>query len=199
VSSAAIVPVRGFHQAKHRLSGSLDASQRRQLARELATGVLRALSAMSTFVVTDDDEVAAVAEDHHATVVADPGGGLNAAVTAGLDAARDGRHHHLIVAHADLPFPAGLATFGSDHPQDRVVAVSDRRGDGTNVLAIPAWVGVRVAYGPGSLRRHLAEAQRLGIPAETIAGSPLGWDVDLPEDLATPPEWGPPSWAMSLK
>lgn len=197
VSDAAIVPVRGFDDAKQRLAMILNPEERRHLAWSLADGVLAALGDLPTYVVTDDPEVADLARQHQATVLADPGDGLSPAVAAAQFAAAADGHERLMVTHADLPFPGELPSLLVDHSPDHVVLVPDRRDDGTNVLVLPAALRFRVAYGPGSFRRHLAEARRLGAVTQVAAVAQLGWDVDLPEDLATPPAWGPPAWTTS--
>jgi 2-phospho-L-lactate guanylyltransferase (CobY/MobA/RfbA family) len=65
-----------------------------------------------------------------------------------------------------------------------VTIVPDRRDDGTNVLALPVGSGFRFAYGPGSSRRHAAEARRVGLPVRVVREPRRGWDVDVPDDLA---------------
>jgi 2-phospho-L-lactate guanylyltransferase (CobY/MobA/RfbA family) len=69
---------------------------------------------------------------------------------------------------------------------DGVTLVPDRRDDGTNVACVPVDVGFRFSYGGGSFRRHAAEARRLGLPLRIVRDPVLGWDVDLPADLAHP-------------
>ena len=68
-----------------------------------------------------------------------------------------------------------------------VTLVPDRRDDGTNVAVVPTDVAFTFAYGPGSFRRHAAEAERLSLML-TIVREPdaLGWDIDLPDDLDHP-------------
>ena len=67
---------------------------------------------------------------------------------------------------------------------DGVTIVPDRRGDGTNVLALPTAAPFVFAYGTGSARRHQAEAERLGLPVRVVPDDALGWDIDTPDDLA---------------
>jgi 2-phospho-L-lactate guanylyltransferase len=58
------------------------------------------------------------------------------------------------------------------------------RDDGTNVVSLPAGSPFRFGYGPGSFRRHAAEARRLGLAVRVVRDPELAFDVDLPEDLA---------------
>ncbi len=89
----------------------------------------------------------------------------------------------MIVAHADLPHAVDLAWVADF---DGVTLVPDRHDDGTNVACVPTGAGFTFAYGPGSFARHRAEAERLGLPLRVEREPHLGWDVDLPDDLATP-------------
>lgn len=179
--AAVVVPIKGFGAAKGRLAEVLDAPARAELARRMATQVLAAAAPLPVFVVTDDDEVAEFARAAGADVVADPGGGLNGAVHAGVDHVTAAGFDEVVVAHADLPRAAGLAALTG--AGDACTLVPDRRDDGTNVLVVPTGVGFTFAYGPGSFARHVREAERVGLAVRAVRDSRLGWDVDVPEDL----------------
>ncbi len=194
MSLAAIVPVRSFRGAKQRLATHLGDADREHLARELTIGVLIALADLPTYVVTGDAEVAQLAATHGVTTVEDPASGLDAAVDAAADVARSAGYRRLLVAHSDLPFPAGLRDVAAEQQPGEVLLVPDRHDDGTNVIVMPATPGFRTSYGPGSFRRHLREAHRRGLRPHVVRHDLLGWDVDVPEDLDTPPTWGIPSW-----
>jgi len=181
VGAAVLVPVKAFAAAKGRLADALGVEERVALARRMATKVLEAAAPLPVTVVTDDPAVAALARALGAEVLADPGGGLNGAVTAGVAHLAAAGFDEVVVAHADLPFAAGLAALTG--AVDACTLVPDRREDGTNVLVVPARSGFRFAYGPGSFARHVAEAERLGLAVRAVRDSRLSWDVDLPEDL----------------
>lgn len=192
-SAAVVVPVKAFTEAKVRLASALDPGERADLARHMAEIVLLAADPLPAVVVCDDDEVRAWAERSGATVVWCPGRGLNGAVADGVAALRADGIAHAIVAHADLPLATRLDWL-AEFPG--VSLVPDRRFDGTNVLALPTAVDFTFAYGGGSFGRHRAEAVRLGLPARIVQDPHLGWDVDLPADLAYPgarSAWGGPA------
>ena len=84
---------------------------------------------------------------------------------------------------------AGLAALAVAEPTE-VVLVPDRRGDGTNVMSIPTGAGMTFHYGPGSFDAHRAAAARCDLAVRVLDSGPLGWDVDEPDDLDPPPEWG---------
>jgi 2-phospho-L-lactate guanylyltransferase len=145
--------------------------------------VLAAALELPVFVVCDDDEVAAFATDHGAQVLWRPGLGLNGAVADGVATLGGAGYDRVLVAHADLPLAvdiAWLARLGG------LTLVPDRHDDGTNVIALPATLGFRFAYGPGSFRHHVAEARRHGTGVRVWREPSLGLDVDLPRDLAEP-------------
>jgi len=178
--AAVLVPVKAFAQAKLRLEGVLSAAERSDLARRMATHVLGATAPLPVAVVCDDLDVAAWAEATGAEVVWCPGTGLNGAVTRGVAVLADRGFTEVVVAHGDLPGARGF-----DHLTGAggVTAVPDRRGDGTNVLCVPADAGFGFSYGAGSFHRHCAEAHRLGLGLRIRHDPDLNWDVDLPEDL----------------
>jgi 2-phospho-L-lactate/phosphoenolpyruvate guanylyltransferase len=178
-----VVPVKAFTQAKVRLASALAPDERAALARHMAEIVLLAAEPLPVVVVCDDDEVRAWAERSGARPVWCPGRGLNGAVADGVAALRADGVATAIVAHADLPLATRLDWL-AEFPG--VTLVPDRRFDGTNALAVPTVAGFRFSYGAGSFGRHRAEAVRLDLPARIVHDPNLGWDVDLPADLAYP-------------
>lgn len=182
-AAAVVVPVKDFSKAKVRLAGELDAAQRAELARDMATIVVRAAAPLPVVVVCDDAVVREWAEDQGAEVIWTPGLGLNGAVQAGVaELARRGVPK-AVVAHSDLPL---ATTFDWVPATDGLTLVPDRRLDGTNVLALPTRAGFRFAYGAGSFQRHRSEGLRLGLEVRVVRDARLGWDVDHPGDLALP-------------
>ena len=184
-SVAVLVPVKAFGEAKLRLAPALDERERADLARSMAANVVRAATPLPVWVVCDDDDVATWARRSGATVIWRPGRGLNGAVADGVDHLAARGHDQVIVAHGDLPHAVDLAWVAEF---EGVTLVPDRHDDGTNVACVPTGSGFGFAYGAGSFARHRAEAERLGLALRIEREPRLGWDVDLPADLATP-EW----------
>ncbi len=179
--AAVLIPIKSFDVAKGRLAGALDLSQRAELARRMAAGVIAACHDLPTWVVCDDHAVAHLAVGNGANVLWRPSRGLNRAVTDGVEFLTTEGYERVVVSHADLPLARDLTWVAASGPG--VTIVPDRRNDGTNVMAIPTGVGFEFAYGVGSADLHEAEAVRLGIECRRIPNDELGWDVDLPEDL----------------
>jgi 2-phospho-L-lactate guanylyltransferase len=181
-----LVPVKSFGKAKERLAAVLDAEARVGLVKELAARVLRAADPLPVAVVCDDEQVALFAESHGARVLWTPGLGLSGAVARGVEMLAEWGAEIVTVAHGDLPLACNLPSAGRDLAEGggtEVTLVPDRRFDGTNVATIPAAVGFRFSYGPGSFRRHREEAARLGLPCRVLHDFRLASDVDVPEDL----------------
>jgi 2-phospho-L-lactate guanylyltransferase len=174
-----LLPIKSFDAAKNRLSSVLDARERSQLARELASRVVRAAHDLPVVIVCDDDVVAAWGKAVGATVLRQVGSGLNGAVTEGVESVRD-EFDEVIVAHADLPRATDLRVVRGFAG---ITIVPDRHRDGTNVICLPTARRFRFAYGPGSFDRHCAEAARIGVALRVLADDALGWDVDTPDDL----------------
>jgi 2-phospho-L-lactate/phosphoenolpyruvate guanylyltransferase len=64
--------------------------------------------------------------------------------------------------------------------------VPDRRGDGTNVIALPTDMPFQFAYGAGSFQRHLRSAVAAGLSVRVRRDPLLAIDIDTPSDLAHP-------------
>ena len=181
-----VIPIRAFAVGKARLAATLEAAPRAELALRMADQVLRAARPLPVVVVSSAPEVRDWAAALEVPVLDDPGD-LDAAATAGIAWCAERGLARAIVAHADLPrAPAGgLVRFGEDGNRPIVTAVPCHRDDGTPVLAVPVPAGFELAYGPGSFRRHLARARAAGLAVRVVRDPDLGFDVDLPADLAT--------------
>ena len=176
-----LIPVKAFPLAKLRLAAALSAEQRIALARAMAERVVRACGSLPVAVVCDDTEVADWARNLGALVVWAPERGLNHAVQDGVAHLAQLGVARVTVAHGDLPLAEDLAWVSDWHG---VTLVPDRREDGTTVIGVPTECGFVFSYGPGSYRRHVSEAERLGVDLRVVRSPALSWDVDLPADLA---------------
>lgn len=192
VETAVLVPIKAFAAAKRRLEGALSTDQRDRLARWTAERVLVAAGELPTYVVCDDETVALWAAARGATVLREVGRGLNAAVDHAVRCITEAGHRHVVVVHGDLPRPAPLGRFSSPAT---ITLVPDRHDDGTNLMSFPLDTPIAAAYGPGSFRRHLAEAMATGTTTTVIHDPLMALDLDHPHDLRHPlvkevlPEW----------
>jgi len=190
-TTALLVPVKAFAQAKQRLAPALDPANREALARAMAATVLAAAGDLRAVVVCDDEAVRAWAETEGAEAIWTPGLGLNGAVEAGVAHLARRGVERVVVAHADLPLATDITWLADG---DGVTLVPDRHGDGTNVACVPAASGFAFAYGAGSFTAHRAEATRLGLLVRMVPDAALSWDVDVPADLEVPAALHPPPY-----
>ena len=183
-NAGVVIPIRAFTLGKARLAETLDAQERAELAQRMADRVLRAADGLATVVVSSAPEVCAWARSHAVAVVDDPGG-LDRAATAGVEWCALRGLARAVVAHADLPLApeGGLRRYAEDSTRPIVTIVPCHRGDGTPVLSVPVATTFPFAYGPGSFRRHVQIARRLGLAVRVVRDPDLGFDVDVPADL----------------
>lgn len=185
VRAGVVIPIRAFAVGKARLSETLDDLPRAQLAESMADQVVAAAGPLPIVIVSSADDVRAWAARHRLNVLDDPGG-LDRAAAAGVRWWADHGKHRAVIAHADLPrAPIGsLARFAADGDRPIVTLVPCHRDDGTPVLSLPVGSSFSLAYGPGSFRRHAAAGRAAGLAVRVVRDAALGFDVDLPADLA---------------
>lgn len=176
-----VLPVKGGPGAKSRLGGGWDG-----IALALALDCLDAVVDCpprvvgDVVVVTSDTEVAAAVALTRARSVADPGGGLDAAVGAGLAALDADRPRAVLLADLPSLHPSDLVSALAAAVQHPSALVPDAHGDGTVLLTWRAGPVRPTRFGPGSAAAHAADgAHRLDLDLPRLRG-----DVDTPADLA---------------
>jgi 2-phospho-L-lactate guanylyltransferase len=182
LTCGAVIPIRAFALGKARLADSLGTVERATLARRWADQVVNAAAPMPVLIVSSDGEVREWATGLGLELVDDPGT-LDGAAAAGRDVLRAAGYRRVVVAHADLPRAHDLVRLARDGSQPVVAIVPCHRDDGTPVLSVPAAADFHFAYGPGSFRRHAAEARRLRLGVRVVRDRDLAFDVDVPDDL----------------
>ncbi|HEV2993843.1 MAG TPA: hypothetical protein VG012_05470 [Acidimicrobiia bacterium] len=178
-----VLPIRSFLLGKARLAPELGDEARAALGRRLADRVAGAAALYPMVVVTSAPEVRAWAVDRHCAVLDDPGS-LDAAAALGYQRMGAAGVDRVLVVHGDLARARSFERLAADGVRPVVALVPCHRDDGTNVLSLPVGTDFRFGYGPGSFRRHAAEARRLGLAVRVVRDPELAFDVDLPEDLA---------------
>jgi 2-phospho-L-lactate/phosphoenolpyruvate guanylyltransferase len=177
-----VIPVRAFALGKARLAAQLDDTARVELARRLADRVAAAAGELPTVVVSSAPEVRDWARSRGVDVIDDPGS-LDEAAAAGRAWVEARGRARAVIAHADLPLARTLSPLARDAGRPIVAAVPCHRDDGTTVLSVPVAARFGFAYGPGSFRRHAAEARHLALGFRVIRDAELAFDVDVPDDL----------------
>jgi 2-phospho-L-lactate guanylyltransferase len=193
VSVALIIPVKATVGAKQRLSSRLGPEQRRLLALAMAGDMLRtatrAVLPARVVVVTGDDDVAVLATRHGVAVVRDRGAGQSAAVRLGVAWALERGHNGVATVAADCPL-ADLADLralvaAAGRPGRYLRCVPDSAGTGTNAAALRPIDCDVWSFGPASLARHAAAAERNDLRFSVLDLPTLRPDCDRPEDLDT--------------
>lgn len=165
-----VVPVKHAHRAKSRLLPPQPLT-RPDLARAVAHDTLAAAAGAvgggALLVVTSDPAAGTAARALGAGVEPDPGGGLDAAVRAGVDRCRtESPGHHVAVLLGDLPaltpeeLTEALAACAA-HPR---AVVPDRHGTGSALLTAAPGVPLEPRFGHGSADRHASDAALLALP-----------------------------------
>ncbi|GAA4401026.1 hypothetical protein GCM10023168_10230 [Fodinibacter luteus] len=182
---AVVVPVKGGPLAKSRLR--LPRPSRAALADAFARDTVAALAAgmpgAPVLVVSADPGVAGWVTRAGHLPVPDPGGGLDAAVAAGVAAARGvgaGRAAVVLGDHPALRPGEVRAALGAAAAHTACV-VPDAEDDGTALLTLPTTPPVRTAFGPGSAVAH----ERLGHTRLLLDLPGLRVDVDDAASLAS--------------
>ena len=193
-----VVPIRALGGGKRRLSPVLDENEREALVIGLLRRTLAVLAACrgvaAVHVVSPDPAVAAIARAGGAHPLSQATSGLNEGIAAARAAAQALGATALLVIPGDLPLleaevlealtdaaDAAIAA-GSGHAVV-VIAPADAR-TGTNALLLSPPDAIEPGFGPGSLERHLREAEAAGASTQLVVDPALGFDLDTPADLA---------------
>jgi 2-phospho-L-lactate/phosphoenolpyruvate guanylyltransferase len=187
-----LIPCKNLDVGKSRLSECLGPAERHEFCKRLLTQTVErtvALAAPANIrVVTADPEAAAMARQYSVETLADPGGGLNAALKDARAAILETESvSALLVLPIDLPLATpGVISEFINCAGDIVIA-PDEGGTGTNLLLLrsPALKAFRFAYGPNSFAAHAAWAQADGLRIEAVRDGRLAFDVDGPAQYAT--------------
>ena len=175
--------------SKSRLSPALSAEQRRAFAESLLRGVIQTVARAglvgSCMVVSSDEDFLKTAGGLGARPVREGGDfGVNAAVQAGMDAARGAGE--FLVLPSDLPLLGVADVRALLRLRGRglnVVMSPSRSFDGTNALLFPRSPAFPLSFDADSFWNHLAGAARLRLPVGICARGGITFDVDSPADL----------------
>jgi len=188
----AIIPVKEFDGAKHRLSGLLSPRERRVLAETMLTDMLDAVAGCrrlaGVVIVTLEPSAAALGERIGARILTE---GAREGHTGSVNAGR-----HLLAGEGR----GGIITMPGDIPAtrageiDAVLAahlaapsftISPAHDDlGSNAVVCSPPESVPLRFGDNSYVPHLDAARRQGIEPTVIRQPGIAMDIDHPIDLA---------------
>jgi 2-phospho-L-lactate guanylyltransferase len=181
-----VIPAKTTSTAKGRLAGALSAYDRNRLAaRMLRTAIDAASEAVGAGRVAIVGWAPADI-DAAILVIAEPSGGLNAALDHARQVLAAEGATRIVSLAADLPQVIAADVLAlTELPPSCAGIAPDRHGTGTNALSLPLPAAMNFAYhyGPGSCERHLAEAARIGLAMRRIERGALARDIDEPADL----------------
>jgi 2-phospho-L-lactate/phosphoenolpyruvate guanylyltransferase len=191
---AALMPVKGFRNAKQRLSPLLTSAARELLAETMFRDVLRqvriARGLVGTFVVTGDEKVAAIASAAGAEIIgeAEENGETAAVDFARLELKSAGCEAVLIipgdmplVRAADIEQVLAQVPEGAMAPFALLVPSHDRLGTNALLLAPPDVIKLRFGY--DSFSFHMSQVMAQGLPSRYIENEHIALDIDDPMDL----------------
>jgi 2-phospho-L-lactate/phosphoenolpyruvate guanylyltransferase len=191
---AALLPVKGFRNAKQRLSPLLTSAAREQLAETMFRDVLGqvriARGLVATFVVTGDEKVAAIAAAAGAEIIreAEEKGETTAVDFARLELKSAGYEAVLIipgdmplVRAADIEHVLAQVPEGATAPFALLVPSHDRLGTNALLLAPPDVIKLRFGY--DSFTFHMTQVKAQGLPIHTIENEHIALDIDEPKDF----------------
>ena len=137
-------------------------------------------------MVSGDRVAQRIGQGYGATVVEDDERGHNSAAKKGIAAALEDGIERALLVPGDCPLmdPKELEEL-LVHPagERSALIVPDRHGTGTNALLLAPPDVLAPSFGPDSRRRHMADADAAGVPAEVVEVPCLALDVDTPDDL----------------
>jgi 2-phospho-L-lactate/phosphoenolpyruvate guanylyltransferase len=190
----ALLPVKGFRNAKQRLSLLLSAAEREMVAeamfRDVLEQVVRARGLAGTYVVTGDDRVADIALSLGAKIVREPAeNGETAAVDFARNRLKEAGHEAVLIIPGDMPLVRAediervLAQVpeGAAAPFALLVPSHDRMGTNALLLSPPDIIELRFGY--DSFSYHMKQVSAQGLPIRFIENDRIALDIDEPKDL----------------
>ena len=191
---AALIPVKGFSNAKQRLGGLLSRAGREVLAEAMFRDVLRqvvsARGLEATFVVTGDEYVATIASTEGAEVIRESSEqGETSAVDFARARLKNAGWEAVLIIPGDLPLVRAAdiemvlaqVPAGARAPFALLIPSHDRLGTNALFLAPPDLIQLRFGYNSFSFHMNQLTTHRL--PARFYENERIALDIDEPKDL----------------
>ncbi|MBA3274151.1 MAG: 2-phospho-L-lactate guanylyltransferase [Chloroflexia bacterium] len=193
--TSVVIPIRGLHGGKSRLSTLLNPSERAMLIASMATGVIDAVKesevAESILVVSREPDLfhhlGASTRDVTLLLQSDQSIGLNQAIDLGRRAALERDAERMLILSADMPLLTARAVskFLRQDATTDVVLGTDGAGLGTNALVLQGRTVISrftFHFGVDSRRLHREEAGRIGASYRERCTREIALDLDTPDD-----------------
>jgi len=190
----ALMPVKGFRNAKQRLAPMLSAMAREALAETMFRDVLNQVRSArgldGTFVVTGNDKVAAIASAAGAEVIReDVENGETGAVDFARNELKNAGHEAVLILPGDMPLVRAadieqvLAQVPSDASVPFALLVPSHDRLGTNALLLAPPDVIKLRFGYDSFTFHTSQVSAQGLPIRFIENQHIALDIDEPKDL----------------
>ncbi|MBI2986798.1 MAG: 2-phospho-L-lactate guanylyltransferase [Deltaproteobacteria bacterium] len=192
---AALIPAKGFTNAKQRLSPLLGVVERELLAEAMLRDVLgqvvltRGLDGV--YVVTEDSKVSEIASFLGIHVIREESErGETEAVVFALSKISQVGIHSVLVIPGDIPLVRSsdielLLEQISGHDRDIPFALLTPSHDrmGTNALLLSPPGVIKLRFGYDSFSYHLGQVEAAGLPPRVLENEMIALDIDEPKDL----------------
>jgi 2-phospho-L-lactate guanylyltransferase len=191
---AALIPMKGFGNAKQRLAPLLGGAARAILAETMFRDVLRqvriARGLCGVFVVTGDDKVAATVAAAGAEVIRETAeNGETGAVDFARQELKRAGWEAVLILPGDLPLLRAVDIEqimaqippGATAPFALLVPSHDQLGTNALILAPPDVIGLR--FGFDSFTFHMTQVTARGLPIRYFKNDNFALDIDEPRDL----------------
>ncbi|MGH7774148.1 MAG: 2-phospho-L-lactate guanylyltransferase [Candidatus Binatia bacterium] len=192
---SALIPAKGFTNAKHRLAPLLGAEERELLAEAMLRDVLRQVVSTrgleGTFVVTGDSRVSEIASSLGAKVIWEKQErGETEAVVFALRELKQRGIQSVLIMPGDIPLVRSsdiellleqIAGHDSTAPFALLTPSHDRMGTNALLLSPPDLIKLRFGY--DSFSYHLGEVAAKGLPLRVLGDERIALDIDEPQDL----------------
>jgi len=191
---SAVIPAKGFVNAKQRLSAVLSAAERALLAetmlRDVLNETLAARGLEAVYVVTGDPRVREIAAAAGARVIIEQQeNGETGAVTFALAALKRRGMDAALVIPADMPLvraadiEAVIAEAVARDPAPFALLVPSHDRMGTNALLLAPPVIIVLRFGYDSFAYHLRQVADRELPVRVMENERIALDIDEPNDL----------------
>ncbi len=190
----ALIPVKGFTNAKQRLSALLGARERERLAEAMFRDMLRQVTDVrglaETCVVTGDAKVVGIARALGATVIREASeNGETAAVDFARNFLKSSGCEAVLILPGDLPLVRSSdieeilreLTEKTKAPFALLVPSHDRMGTNALLLAPPDVIALRFGY--DSFSYHMGQVAAQGLVTRYLENERIALDIDEPSDL----------------
>ena len=162
-NTVALIPVRFFPEAKHRLAEKWDTASRKALVQAMLADVLTALESAETIdqriIVTCDENFSSEYPQDNVETYRSTVKGLNSELMTYTHRLEETGIQHILIILADLPFLTcevvdEIVTTGLN--TQRPVIAQDWKGSGTNILFCHLPLPIELCFGNQSLQNYQA-------------------------------------------